>query len=116
MTKCASPGPLTVSSASGGLSWVIIGAPNGRCEGLTARPGLSSRPKRKTPPAVSGRRRSLLSARLEDLDRAFQCLPHAPGQRDADKGPEQRRLGVQPAEADAIRPALRGGLRARRLQ
>src|SRR4051812_30850186 len=38
----------------------------------------------------------------EYLDGAFQRLPHAPGQGNADEGPEQRGPGVEPAEPDAI--------------
>src|SRR6188472_4166024 len=39
----------------------------------------------------------------EDLDGAFRRLPHAPGERNADEGPEQRGPGVEPAEPDAVR-------------
>src|SRR6185503_890985 len=38
----------------------------------------------------------------EYLDGAFQRLPHAPDQGYADKGPEQRGPGVEPAEPDAV--------------
>ena len=38
------------------------------------------------------------------LDRAFQRLPHTPCQGNADESPEQRRLGVEPAEPDAYEP------------
>src|ERR1700682_2803834 len=57
------------------------------------------------------------AVRSEDLDRAFQRLVHAPGERDADKGPEQRRLGIQPALVDAERAGLHRSraLRTRRL-
>src|SRR5205085_416095 len=54
----------------------------------------------------------------EDLGRAFQRFPDAPGQRDTDKGPEQRRPDIQPAFADAERAMLdrRLALGACRLQ
>src|SRR5260370_37382669 len=45
-------------------------------------------------PAVNRRR-------AEYLARAFQRLPHTPGERDADERPEQRGLGVEPALTDA---------------
>ena len=38
-----------------------------------------------------------------NLDRAVQRDPHAPGERNADEGPEQRGLCVQSAAADAER-------------
>src|SRR6266478_158098 len=55
--------------------------------------------------------------RSEDFHRAFQGLPYTPGERDADEGPEQRGLGVEPASVDAERTGLhRRALRTRRLQ
>src|SRR5690349_13251850 len=44
----------------------------------------------------------------EDLDGAFQRLPHAPEERNADKGPEQRSPGVQATKADAVRTRRTG--------
>src|SRR3954462_14443649 len=42
------------------------------------------------------------SSRSEYLDGAFQRLPHAPGQGNAEEAPDQRALGVEPAEPDTV--------------
>src|SRR4029077_15353355 len=44
--------------------------------------------------------------RSEDFHRAFECLPHAPAERDAHKGPEQSRSHIETALADAERSTL----------
>src|SRR3954471_16102324 len=57
--------------------------------------------------------------RSDDPDRAFQGLPHTPGERYADKGPEQHRSGVKPAFANAeralVHPSLALGTRGLQL-
>src|SRR4030095_12494641 len=50
--------------------------------------------------AVGGRSRGVLQS--EYLHGALQRLPHAPGQGNADEGPEQRGFGVESTEPDAI--------------
>src|ERR1041385_3245780 len=56
------------------------------------------------------KRPAALMPRSEDLGGAFQRLPDAPGERDADEGPEQRGPGVETALADAERAMLDRGI------
>src|SRR6185369_7321489 len=54
--------------------------------------------------------------RSEYLGRTYECDPHAPGERNADEGPEQGGLRVQATEANAMRSGRSRAFRARRLQ
>src|SRR5262249_42951886 len=76
-----------------------------------SRSDMSVIPK-KTRRSPRGERRARRSSRSEDFSSAFQRLPDAPGERDADEEPEQRGLPVEPALADAeraLRAPLAGG-------
>src|ERR1700692_2949691 len=64
-------------------------------------------PKTAPPPRCG--KAALRKTASEDLCGAQQRLPHAPGDRDADEQPEQRRSDAEPALADPERavPARR---------
>src|SRR5215468_6528393 len=83
------------------------------------RPGRGAwSPDAKAAPGRGRERRRAAGAALEDAHSVLERDPDAPGERDADEGPEYRGLGIEPAlpDAEGARRCRRFAARARGLQ